>query len=124
MSMSLIGNIIWLVFGGLPAALGYLAGGLAMCVTIVGIPWGLMSFKLALDVLMPFGRSVEPRQRGTGCLSVLFSIVWIVFVGWWLALGHVILGVLFTITIIGIPFGQQHFKLVWLALDPFGYELV
>jgi uncharacterized membrane protein YccF (DUF307 family) len=121
--MSAIGNIIWLIFGGLPAAIGYFLGGLGLCITIIGIPWGLMSFKLAGDILVPFGKQVTRRQRGTGCVSIVVSIVWIITVGWLLALTHLVLGLFFFITIIGIPFGQQHFKLIPLALDPFGYEL-
>lgn len=117
-------NLVWLLFGGLPAAVGYLLGGLSLCVTIVGIPWGLMCFKLAGDVLTPFGKEVQSRQRQTGCVSIVVSLIWIVFIGIWLAIGHLILGLLFAITVIGLPIATQHFKLVRLALDPFGYELV
>lgn len=122
--MTAILNIVWLLFGGLPAAVGYLIGGIGLCITVIGIPWGVMSFKLAGDVLMPFGKEVVRRQRATGCLSVIASIVWIVLLGLWLAIGHLLLGVFFAITIIGLPVAKQHFKLVPLALDPFGYQLI
>lgn len=122
--MALMGNITWLLFGGIPAALGYLTGGLALCITIVGIPWGLMCFQLAIQVLMPFGKRVARRRRVTGCISTFSSLVWIVLAGWLLALMHLIFGAIFMVTVVGIPFGRQHFKLIAVALDPFGYELV
>jgi len=121
--MSLIGNIVWLVFGGLPAALAYIVGGVGMCLTIIGFPWGVMAIKLGLQVLLPFGTRVVARQRSTGCLSVVASIIWIVFAGWILALMHIVFGVILLVTIIGAPFAMQHFKLIPVALDPFGYEL-
>lgn len=122
--MSLIGNIIWLIFGGLPAAIGYFVGGLGLMLGIVTIPWGIMAIKLGFEVLMPFGKEVVARERTTGCISVGASVIWIIFAGWMLALMHLVLGLLFAITIIGIPFGMQHFKLIPIALDPFGYELI
>lgn len=121
--MSLIGNIIWLIFGGLPAAIAYFLGGIGLCLGIVTIPWGLMAIKLGFEVLLPFGKEVISRERTTGCISVAASVIWILFAGWLLALMHLALGILFIITIIGIPFGMQHFKLIPVALDPFGYEL-
>jgi uncharacterized membrane protein YccF (DUF307 family) len=122
--MSIIGNIIWLVFGGLEAAVVYFFGGIALCLTIVGIPFGIMAIQMAGQVLLPFGKTVRRRERATGCISVFLSILWIISLGWILALGHVIFGAVLCITVIGIPFGLQHFKLIPIALDPFGSELV
>lgn len=121
--MSLIGNIAWLIFGGLPAAIGYFLGGLALCVTIVGIPFGLVAFKMAGTVLAPFGKSVVSTPRGQGCIAAVFNIIWLVLFGWEIALAHIIGGLLLAITIIGLPFAKQHFKLVQVALFPFSYKL-
>src|SRR5687768_6204930 len=109
--MNLIGNILWLIFGGLFAAICYLTGGLVLCLTIIGIPFGLQCFKLAGFVLWPFGSMAMGTSSGTGCISLLLNIIWIVFGGIWLAIGHIIFGILLFITIIGIPFASQHFKL-------------
>ncbi|XWX05403.1 YccF domain-containing protein [Aggregatilineales bacterium SYSU G02658] len=122
--MSLLGNIIWLVFGGLPAAITYFLGGIGLCLGIVTIPWGLMTIKLGFEVLLPFGKQVVSRERTTGCISMAASVIWILFAGWMLALMHLGLGILLAVTVIGLPFAMQHFKLIPVALDPFGYELV
>ena len=118
--MSLLGNLIWLVFGGLAMSLSYLVLGLAYCVTIIGIPIGLQLFKLARLSLFPFGSEVTIGAEASGCLSLLLNLLWIVFGGLEMALAHALLGLLFCITIVGIPFGMQHFKLARLALTPFG----
>jgi uncharacterized membrane protein YccF (DUF307 family) len=118
--MNLSGNIIWLIFGGFAAALGYFFGGIVLCLTVVGIPWGLQCFKIAGLVLWPFGRQVVSDSGNTGCLSVVFNIVWLLCGGLYTALVHVVFGILLFITIIGIPFARQHFKLVELSLMPFG----
>lgn len=122
--MKLIGNIIWIVFGGFVMCMEYLAAGVAMCLTIIGIPFGIQSFKLALFVLFPFGQKAVKRKSGSGFLNTLMNIIWFFVGGVWIALSHVLLGVLFAITIIGLPFAKQHFKLVGLALSPFGREIV
>ncbi|RYY96163.1 MAG: YccF domain-containing protein [Chitinophagaceae bacterium] len=122
--MNLLGNIIWLVFGGLFTALGYIIGGFLLCCTIVGIPWGLQLFKLAPAVLAPFGKQIVSEPTGGGCLALFCNIVWILFGGLGLAIGHIVLGILFFITIIGIPFARQHFKLVEVSLMPFGKRVV
>jgi uncharacterized membrane protein YccF (DUF307 family) len=122
--MNFIGNIIWLVFGGLAAAFGYFFGGLLLCLTVVGIPWGLQCFKLAGLVLWPFGKKVMYKSSGVGCLSTLFNIVWLLSGGLYTACVHLIFGLLFTITIIGIPFARQHFKLLEISMMPFGKEVV
>ena len=123
--MNTIGNIIWLVFGGLYSALCYFLGGLALCITIIGIPFGLQCFKLGVFVLWPFGKMAinTPSAQG-GCLSLILNIIWILFGGIWLAIGHIVFGILLFVTIIGIPFARQHFKLVEISLMPFGKKIV
>ncbi len=122
--MNLLGNIIWLVFGGLMAAIGYIVGGFVLCITIVGIPWGLQCFKLAGVVLWPFGKTIVPKQGGEGCLSLLFNIIWLLCGGLYTAIIHLVFAAIFYITIIGIPFGRQHLKLMELSLLPFSRSVV
>ena len=117
--MTLIGNLIWLIFGGWAIAIEYIVAGIAMCVTIIGIPFGLQCFKLAFASLFPFGSRVE-SSGSEGSMSLLLNLIWICIGGIWIAITHWFLGLLFCITIIGIPFGLQHFKLSRLALFPFG----
>jgi len=119
--MSLLGNLIWLVFGGIIAAIGWFASGLILCITIIGIPFGIQCFKISALVLWPFGKQVELGHFGVG--GLLFNILWLIFFGWELALAHFITGLIFCITIIGIPFGLQHFKLAKLGLIPFGANI-
>ena len=115
--MKIIGNIIWFLFGGFLMALCWVITGIFYCVTIIGIPIGLQAFKLAGLALWPFGKQVI---YGGGAGSFILNIIWIIFGGLLLALSHLFWGILFSITIIGIPFGKQHFKLAKLALMPFG----
>lgn len=122
--MNLLGNLIWLIFEGLIAAFGYLFGGFILCLTIVGIPWGIQCFKLAGLVLWPFGKKVISDSSDTGCLSVLFNIIWIISGGIAVAITHIIMGLILTVTIIGIPWARQHFKLVEISLMPFGKRIV
>jgi len=122
--MNILGNIIWLIFGGLFAALGYLIGGLVLCITIVGIPWGLQCVKMVDIVLWPFGKKIVSDSSNTGCLSTLCNIIWFVFAGWYISLSHLFMGLLLSITIIGIPWGRQHFKLIEISLMPFGKKIV
>lgn len=122
--MNFLGNIIWVLFGGLFISLGYFIGGLVLCLTIVGIPFGLKVMKLGAFALWPFGGRVEPKQNPTGCLTLLLNVLWIIFGGIEVAFAHLAMGLIFCITIIGIPFGLQHFKLMILALLPFGHEVV
>jgi uncharacterized membrane protein YccF (DUF307 family) len=122
--MNLLGNLIWLIFGGLAAALGYIFGGFILCITIVGIPWGLQCFKLATVVLWPFGKSIVPKQGGEGCLSILCNLIWLIFGGLYTAIVHLLFAAIFYITIIGIPFGRQHLKLMELSLFPFSRTVV
>ncbi|MBN2165269.1 MAG: YccF domain-containing protein [Marinilabiliaceae bacterium] len=121
--MRFIGNIIWLVFGGIFVAIEYFIGSLALIVTIIGIPFGIQTFKLGLLALWPFGREAVQTKHANGCLSVLMNVIWILCGGLLIAISHVIWGIVFSITIIGIPFGRQHFKLAGLALMPFATEI-
>ncbi len=122
--MSIIGNIIWVILGGFIMALEYMISGALLCLTIIGIPFGLQIFKLGVFALLPFGRTSVVTYRGSGCLYILFNIIWLLIGGIWIALSHLALGVLFCITIIGIPFGMQHFKLMSMALTPFGRDII
>lgn len=118
--MSILGNLIWLIFGGFVAAMGYLIGGIVLCCTVVGIPWGLQCFKIAGLVLWPFGKKVVSDGSGTGCLSILCNIIWLLCGGLFTACTHIVFGILLCITFIGIPWGLQHFKLIEISLMPFG----
>lgn len=122
--MSCLGNILWIIFGGLAVALEYFTAGIALCCTIIGIPFGIQMFKLGLMSLFPFGQQTVTQPSGTGCIYSIFNIIWMFTGGLVIALTHLLLGVLLCITIIGIPFGKQHFKLMSLALWPFGKTLV
>lgn len=118
--MSTIGNIVWLIFGGLITALGYIFGGLLLCITIVGIPFGLQSVKIGIATLTPFGKEVVELDSANSTSRVLFNLLWIVLFGWGIALAHLLSAAILTITIVGIPFAKQHIKLIPLSLFPFG----
>ncbi|HLP35980.1 YccF domain-containing protein [Lacibacter sp.] len=122
--MNFLGNLIWLIFGGFFSALGYFFGGIVLCITIIGIPFGLQCFKLAGLVLWPFGKKVVSDSSQSGCLSVFANIIWIIFGGIEVAIIHIIMGAFLYITIIGIPWGRQHFKLLEISLMPFGKRVV
>jgi uncharacterized membrane protein YccF (DUF307 family) len=119
--MSLLGNIIWLVFGGILGAIAWLIAGLLLCITVIGIPFGFQCFKIAGFVLWPFGRNVEIGNFGA--CGLILNVLWIILLGWELAAAHLVIGAVFCITIIGIPFGLQHFKLSMLGLVPFGARI-
>jgi uncharacterized membrane protein YccF (DUF307 family) len=121
--MSLLGNVLWIIFGGFLIALGYLIGGILLCVTIIGIPFGFQLFKLTVLALFPFGREIVTRPTSSGALSTIFNIIWILIGGIWIAVTHLVLAILLAITIIGIPFAKQHAKMATLALVPFGKEI-
>lgn len=120
----MLGNIIWLLFGGLAMAVEYFIAGLILCCTIIGIPFGLQVFKLGLYSIWPFGQQVVSDRSSSTVLSVIMNIIWIPFCGIWIALSHLFWGVLLCITIVGIPFGLKHFSLVGIALVPFGRMIV
>jgi uncharacterized membrane protein YccF (DUF307 family) len=122
--MDLFGNIIWLIFGGLMAALGYLLGGIVLCITVIGVPWGLQCFKLAGLVLWPFGKKVISDSDNMGCLNIFFNLIWILCGGLYTAIVHIVMGAILCLTIIGIPWGKQHFKLIEISLMPFGKRII
>jgi uncharacterized membrane protein YccF (DUF307 family) len=121
--MSLLGNILWLIFGGFLSGLGYIVAGLLLCLTIVGIPFGLMSIRIGVATFAPFGKEVVELPNGNSVLKIVFNLIWLVLFGWEIALAHLAAALILCVTIIGIPFGIQHFKLIPLALFPFGREL-
>lgn len=121
--MSLLGNLVFLVFGGFLIFLGYVLGGILLCLTIIGIPFGIQCFKLAGGVLAPFGREVREKEPPGGCVSILLNVLWILLPGLELAIMHLVLAGIFAITIVGIPIALQHIKLIPLALLPFGREM-
>jgi len=118
--MSLIGNIIWLIFGGFFAGLGYIIGGLGLCLTIVGIPFGLQTIKIGFATMTPFGREIEEVENSNETLATIFNVVWVFFFGWGIAIAHLVSALLLAITIIGLPFAKQHWKLLSLSIWPFG----
>ena len=117
--MSTLGNILWFILGGFLVALMYFAAGLLMCITIIGIPFGLQLMKIGVLALAPFGKNVTTKENA-GCLSIGFSVLWILC-GWWeTALVHLALAAIFAITIIGIPFAKAHWRLMKMSFMPFG----
>ncbi|MBC7919919.1 MAG: YccF domain-containing protein [Ferruginibacter sp.] len=122
--MNTIGNLLWIILGGgIFLFLEYLVGGVLLCLTIIGIPFGLQCFKLAFVALLPFGKEIVDRESTSGCLSLVMNVLWILFGGIWIALTHLVFAVLCAITIIGIPFAGQHLKLLSLSFTPFGKEV-
>jgi len=121
--MNILGNIIWIIFGGLIIFLMYVISSVLLILTIVGIPFGVQTLKLSLLALVPFGKDVVNKPNEPGCLSTIMNIIWILIGGIWISLTHFLFGLVLAITIIGIPFAIQHFKLGMLALTPFGKEI-
>ncbi|WET78850.1 YccF domain-containing protein [Amycolatopsis sp. QT-25] len=121
--MRLLLNVIWLVLCGLWMALGYVVAGVICCILIVTIPFGLASFRIAAYALWPFGRTVVDR-RDAGAASTIGNVIWFLFAGLWLAIGHVLTGVALCVTIIGIPLGVANFKMIPVSLMPLGKEIV
>jgi uncharacterized membrane protein YccF (DUF307 family) len=122
--MNILGNLIWLVFGGIIIAIQYLAGSIVLIITIIGIPFGIQTLKMASLALWPFGRTTHVHDRSSGCLYIIMNVIWLLTGGLWIAVSHAFFGALLCITIIGIPFGMQHFKLTAIALSPFGRDIV
>src|SRR5262245_34516831 len=129
--LSILLNLLWIVFGGLEMAFGWLIAAVIMAITIIGIPWARSAFNIAAYALLPFGQRAVSRAEylgraatGTGPLGLVGNIIWLILAGWWLALGHVIVAILLAITIIGIPFAWAHLKLAGLALWPIGKMIV
>jgi len=127
---SLLLNVLWIVFGGLWMAVGWVIAAIIMAITIIGLPWAWSAFNIASYTLMPFGRKAVSRAEysghdiGTGPFGLLGNIIWLVLAGWWLALAHLITAVLLAVTIVGIPFAWAHLKLAGVALWPIGKEIV
>ncbi|MCB9707027.1 MAG: YccF domain-containing protein [Myxococcales bacterium] len=124
--MTLLLNVLWIIFGGLVIALEYMVAGLVLCLTIIGIPFGIQCFKLAGLALWPFGREIRtpPRESVLGALTgSVFNVIWLIVAGIWIFLSHLAIAVALMVTIIGIPFAFQHLKLAVLALLPFGREI-
>ncbi len=122
--MNIVMNLLWLIFGGIFTAVEYLISSLLMMITIIGIPFGLQTLKLAMLALWPFGKQVVSRPESGGCLSLIMNVLWIFLGGFWICVSHLVFGLVLCITIIGIPFGRQHFKLAGLALTPFGKDIL
>lgn len=121
--MKFLGNIIWLLFGGLESAIGYFTASLSLAVTIVGIPWALQTFKIGLLCLWPFGAKVTKGDCPPGCLRIPLNLLWIVCGGLLSCVCHIVFGLLLSITLIGLPWGKQHFKMAGLSLTPFGRNI-
>jgi uncharacterized membrane protein YccF (DUF307 family) len=129
--LSLLLNLLWIVFGGLWMAVGWIIAAFLMAITIIGLPWARAAFNIASYTLLPFGQKAVSRAEylgsediGTGPLGVLGNIIWLLLAGWWLALGHLITAILLAVTLIGIPFAWAHLKLAWIALWPIGKMIV
>jgi uncharacterized membrane protein YccF (DUF307 family) len=129
--VSLLLNVLWILFGGLYMAIAWLIAAAIMAVTIIGIPWMRAAFNIAVYTLLPFGQKAISREEyygredvGTGPFGILGNLVWLVLAGWWLALGHLVTAILLAVTIIGIPFAWAHLKLAGLALWPIGKIIV
>lgn len=122
--MKILGNILWLLFGGLSIALEYFFSSLLLMITIVGIPFGIANMRLGILALWPFGSHIVDDGQGTGCLDMFMNVLWFFIGGIWIALTHLFWGVVLCITIVGIPWGKMHFRLMHLALAPFGKRIV
>lgn len=122
--MGCLMNILWLLFGGILTAVEYLISSLLLMITIVGTPFGMQTLKMASLALWPFGKEVRSGSRSDGCLYVLMNVLWLLLGGIWICVSHLVFGAILCITIIGIPFGLQHFKLASVALMPFGKDIV
>ena len=117
--MNFLGNVLWLILGGLLTSLMYFIAGLLSCITIIGIPFGLALWRVGALALAPFGKKVELSHEGGGCVMLVFDVLWILC-GWWeIALVHAFFGLRFCVTVVGIPFGLMHFRLAKFSLLPF-----
>lgn len=121
--MNLLLNVIWLILGGFIVVIAYLLGGILLCLTIIGIPFGIASFKLAGLALAPFGREIREKEPPGGAVAVIMNVIWIILPGLELATFHLLMALVLAITIIGLPLAAQHLKMVRLALLPFGFEV-
>lgn len=119
--MKLLGNILWFVFGGFISGLAWVVSGVLWCISIIGIPYGIQCFKFASMSFFPFGKTI---QYGTGAVSFIVNIIWLIFFGWEMALVNAFIGCLWCITVVGVPFGIQFFKIAKLSLMPFGSQIL
>jgi uncharacterized membrane protein YccF (DUF307 family) len=129
--VSLLLNLLWIVFGGLWMAIGWLVAAVIMAITIIGIPWARAAFNIASYTMLPFGRKAVSRAEhlgtqdvGTGLLGFIGNLIWLILAGWWLALGHLLFAIIWAVTIVGIPFAWAHLKLAGIALWPIGKMIV
>jgi len=122
--MSILLNILWFLFGGFLVSLAYILGGILLCVTIIGIPFGIQCFKLSILGMAPFGKEIRETEPPGGALAVIMNVIWIILPGLELALIHLFLAAFFAVTIIGLPFAAQHLKMTRLAILPFGFRVV
>jgi uncharacterized membrane protein YccF (DUF307 family) len=129
--LSLLLNVLWMIFGGIWMAFGWLIAAVIMAITIIGLPWTRAAFNIASYALLPFGRKAVSRAEflgqddlGTGAFGFLGNLIWLILAGWWLALGHLIIAIALAVTIIGIPFAWAHLKLAGIALWPIGKMIV
>ena len=121
--MRLVLNVLWLVLCGFWMAIGYCIAGIICCILIITIPFGIASFRIANYALWPFGRTIE-RQPAAGVASTIGNVIWFVFAGLWLAIGHLLTGFALCVTIIGIPLGLASFKMIPISLTPLGYRII
>ncbi|MGM0549881.1 MAG: YccF domain-containing protein [Bacteroidota bacterium] len=121
--MKFLGNIIWLLFGGIFIFLEYIVSSILLAITLIGIPFAFQTLKLAQVALWPFNNQLHPIPEQSGCLTLIMNILWLLFGGILIVLSHLVIGLLLFITIIGIPWGMQHFKLARVALTPFNYQI-
>ena len=121
--MNVLLNIVWLIFGGFIVVIGYLMGAILLCITVIGIPFAIQCFKLAGLAIAPFGHEIREKEPPGGALAVIMNVIWILLPGLELAVFHLIMALLFAITIVGLPLAAQHLKMTRLALIPFGFEV-
>jgi uncharacterized membrane protein YccF (DUF307 family) len=121
--MNVLLNIVWLIFGGFIVVIGYLMGAILLCITVIGIPFAIQCFKLAGLAVAPFGHEIREKEPPGGALAVIMNVLWILRPGLELAVFHLVMALLFAITIVGLPLAVQHLKMTRLALIPFGFEV-
>lgn len=122
--MTLLGNVIWLVCGGLFSGLAHIVAGIALCLTVIGIPFGYQEIKIGIATFAPFGCELVERKDANSLLWLVLNVIWLLTFGWVMALHHLLWAVLLALTVVGLPFALQHVKLIPLALMPFGRDLV
>ena len=121
--MILFLNVVWLILGGAVAGFSYILSGICLCLTVIGFPFGIRAIQLGMMVMLPFGKAFSKSETETGCVARVFNIIWLLSTGWFIALTHIVFGSILAITVLGIPFAIQHFKLAPVALFPFNYRL-